>query len=98
MPWQEGLLWRLRHPSLLKYLFIVLTMYSSNVGGKGSFGAVREVVCSVLGLKREREVHEEQSTEMNLHVVENHFICELPSYPTFPGGTACGSTCKLASN
>ena len=50
MPWQEGLLWRLCHPSLLKYLFIALTMYSRNVGGEGSFGAGREIVCSVLGL------------------------------------------------
>jgi hypothetical protein len=38
MPWQEELLWRLRHPSLLKYLFIVLTVYSRNVGARDLSG------------------------------------------------------------
>jgi hypothetical protein len=38
MPWQEELLWRLRHPSLLKYLFIGLTVYSSKVGARDLSG------------------------------------------------------------
>jgi hypothetical protein len=84
MPWQEGLRKRPRCPSLLKCLFIVMTVYSSNVGGEGSFGAVREVVCRVLGLRRTREVDEEKSTKTRLRVVVNHYNGQLLILPPLP--------------
>jgi hypothetical protein len=45
--------------------------------GWGTLGTVREVVCSVLGLRRTRKVCEEKSTKTCLRVVVNHCNCQL---------------------
>jgi hypothetical protein len=94
MPYQKGLLWRPRPPSLLKYLFIVMTVYSSNVGGEGSFGTVREVACRALGLKTKRELYEEMSTKTGLRVVVHLAAVSYFRFRHSQGGTGCGSTHK----
>jgi hypothetical protein len=55
MPWQEGLRWWPRRPSLLKCLFIVMTGYSSNGGGGELWGQCEKWSVAFLDLEEQEK-------------------------------------------